>query len=106
MKYFFVKLVVPRPDFRTTMTEAEGQIMGAHQAFMAECAERGFAIAYGPVADPAGDFGAGFWAVPDDVDLQAVVENDPAIKAQAGFSREIYPMPALVYGKARQAQSA
>jgi len=31
---------------------------------MAEMHQRGWAIAYGPVADAAGDYGAGFWACP------------------------------------------
>lgn len=101
VQYFFVRLVVPRADFRATMTDAERAIMRDHQAFMAGCAERGWAVAYGPVADPAGDFGAGFWSVPDDVDFPALVASDPAIQAKAGFRSEILPMPALVTGAVR-----
>jgi hypothetical protein len=106
MKYFFVKLLTPRPDFRMTMTDAERAIMGAHQAYMAEMHQRGWAIAYGPVADATGDYGAGFWAVPDDVDLTSVIANDPAIRANAGFGNEVHPMPALVFREVEEVQSA
>ena len=100
MKYYFIKLLPPRPDFMQTMTEAERAIMGAHQAYWRPLAEKGWAVAYGPVADPQGGFGAGFWALPDDQDALALANDDPAIKAAAGFRVEIAPMPALVVGSA------
>jgi len=61
---------------------------GAHQAYMAEMHQRGWVIAYGPVAGAAGDYGAGFWAVPGDVDLTSVITNEPAIRANAGFGND------------------
>ena len=82
-----------------TMTDAERAIMGAHLACMAKMHQRGRAVAYGPVADAAGGYGAGFWAVPDDVDLTSVITNEPAICANAGFGNEVHPMPALVFRK-------
>jgi uncharacterized protein len=102
MKYFFLKLIPPRPDFIETMTDAERAIMGAHSAYWVEFAEKGWAVAYCPVADKNGGYGAGFWSLPDDVDPGPITANDPAIKANAGFRYEISPMPALVIGKTRQ----
>jgi hypothetical protein len=55
----------PRPNLRMIVTDAE-RASWAHQAYLAEMHQRGWAIAYGPVADAAGDYGAGFWEVPDD----------------------------------------
>jgi len=56
-------------------------------------------VAYGPVASPQGGYGAGFWALPDDVDPQPVSDNDPVMKVDVGFRYEIDPMPALIRGK-------
>ena len=102
MKYYFIKLMPPRADFMQTMGDTELAIMRAHQAYWRVFADKGWAVAYGPVADPAGGFGAGFWALPDDVDPVPLTNDDPAIKANAGFRYEIAPMPALVMGKSIQ----
>jgi hypothetical protein len=102
VKYYFIKLVPPRADFMQTMTGAELAIMGAHQAYMRIFADKGWAVAYGPVADPAGAFGAGFWALPDDQDPAAIANDDPAIKGNAGLRYEIAPMPALVISRVAQ----
>jgi hypothetical protein len=85
-----------------TMTDPERAIMGAHQSYWRTFADKGWAVAYGPVADPAGGFGAGFWALPDERDPVALINDDPAIKADAGFRFEIAPMPVLVMGKSIQ----
>ena len=105
MKYYFVKLLPPRADFMQTMSDAERAIMGAHQVYWRMFADKGWAVAYGPVADPAGGFGAGFWALPDEIDLAALLKDDPVIKANAGFRNEIAPMPALVIGKSGPSQT-
>jgi uncharacterized protein YciI len=105
MKYFFLKLLPPRLDFMQTMDDAEKAIMYAHRSYWAELAEKGWAVAYGPVMGEHGGFGAGFWALPAEVAPEALATNDPAIKANVGFRYEISPMPALVLGKVVQAPS-
>jgi hypothetical protein len=99
MKYFFLKLLPPRPDFMQTMTDAERDIMREHAAYWKGFAEKGWAVAYGPVAAENGGFGAGFWALPDEVDPKPIADHDPTMKADVGFKYEIHPMPALVHGK-------
>lgn len=101
MKYFFLKLLPPRVDFMQTMTNSERAVMRDHSVYWQGFAEKGWAVAYGPVASPDGGFGAGFWALPDDVDPKAITDGDPVMKAGVGFRYEISPMPALVVGKAR-----
>jgi len=98
MAYFYSRLIPPRPDFATTTTEAERQLMQQHSKYMARFAAEGWAVAYGPVLDPAGHFGACFWDLPADVDLYALLEADPAVVARSGFRVEAYPMAALVVG--------
>ncbi|MGD0095089.1 MAG: hypothetical protein ABSB60_01245 [Terracidiphilus sp.] len=100
MKHFFLKLTPPRTDFMWTTTEQEKEIMQAHAAYWKSIAEKGWAVAYGPVAAETGGFGAGFWTLPDDVDPRPVADADPAILANVGFQCEIHPMPALILGKA------
>lgn len=106
MKYFFLKLVPPRPDFMQTMDDGEKAIMYLHRSYWGEFAEKGWAVAYGPVMSEQGGFGAGFWALPAGVDPEPLTKNDPAIKANVGFRYEISPMPALVLGKAVRVPSA
>ncbi|HEY4085890.1 MAG TPA: hypothetical protein VGM43_08130 [Bryobacteraceae bacterium] len=100
MKYFFLKLISPRPDFMWTMTDAERGIMQQHSEYWRGFAEKGWAVAYGPVAAPSGGFGAGFWQLPEGVDPKPLTDDDPAMKANVGFQYEIHPMPGLVIGKA------
>ncbi|HVW72587.1 MAG TPA: hypothetical protein VHC39_03030 [Rhizomicrobium sp.] len=102
MKFVFMKLMPPRADFMQSMTPEELGLMRAHQAYWAGFAQKGWAVAYGPVADPSGGYGAGFWALPDDQDPQALADGDPVIQARQGFRYDIFPMPALVIGKAAQ----
>jgi hypothetical protein len=99
MRCFFVKLIPPRSDFMQTMSGAERALMMQHQAYWRQFAEKGWAIAYGPVADERGGYGAGFWRLPDDVDPRSLMNEDPTIKADAGFRYEVHPMPALAIGK-------
>ena len=100
MKYYFLKLIPPRADFMQTMTQEELGLMRAHRAYWAGFAEKGWAVAYGPVADPSVGYGAGFWALPDDQDARTLVDGDPVIRAGRGFRCDIFPMLGLVISKA------
>ncbi len=96
MKYYFCKLHAPRPTFAQTMTPAEGKLMAEHGAYL-----RTFpgAVAFGPVADPAGFYGVGIWELPDEADIKAICDGDPTIKSGLGFRYEIHPMPQVVIRK-------
>ena len=96
MKFYYAKLHGPRPDFAQTMTAAEMKLMQEHGAYLRGFAQKRWAVAFGPVADPGGAFGVGLWQVPDEVDVTALCAADPVIKSGSGFRYEIHPMPALV----------
>lgn len=96
MKYYFLKLLPPRPTFMQDMTAAEIQLMQQHGAYWAGLLARGYAVGFGPVADPAGSFGMGLLELPEDVDPASLAEGDPVIQAKAGFRTEIFPMPRAV----------
>jgi hypothetical protein len=57
MGYFLYKLTPHRPGFGTDLTEHEAAIMGRHVEYWQPLAEAGTAVAFGPVADPAGLWG-------------------------------------------------
>ena len=54
---------------------------------------KGYAVTFGMVAHPDGGFGVGILEIPDDVNVADLTNADPTIKANAGFSYDIAPMP-------------
>jgi len=99
MKYFFAKLHPPRPTFVHDMSPAEAQLMADHAAYLGQFSARGWAVAYGPVADPGGMYGVAIWELPDGEDIQAICAADPTSKSGLGFRYEIHPMPRAVVRK-------
>ena len=96
MQYFFLKLIPPRPTFQQDMTESERAIMLQHVAYWTELAERGVAVAFGPVADPSGGYGIGIVELDGDADVYDLEKNDPTVKSGLGFRYEILRMPQAV----------
>jgi uncharacterized protein len=101
MKYFFCKLVPPRPTFAQDMTPQEAKVMGDHMAYWTDLAEKGTAIVFGPVADPDGVWGLGVLAVEEEKDVQFLTANDPVMKSELRATYKILPMPNVVIGKKR-----
>ena len=96
MKCYYARLHAPRADFAQTMTPDELRLMQEHAAYLRTFAQKRWAVAFGPVADPKGAFGVGLWELPDDADLTAICAADPVVKSGRGFRYEIHPMPSLV----------
>lgn len=95
-RHYLCRLIPPRPSFAADMSEAERRIMGEHVAYWTALADRGVALAFGPVADPAGGWGVGILAVADEAALERLRSDDPAIRAGIGFRYESLPMPRVV----------
>jgi hypothetical protein len=93
MRHFLFKLIPPRPTFPLDMSEAEGAIMQEHFAYWSGLIAGRMAVAYGPVMDPGGTYGIAVIEIDDEAAAKALGTNDPAIKAQAGFSFELHAMP-------------
>jgi uncharacterized protein YndB with AHSA1/START domain len=94
--YYLCKLLPPRPSFPADMTEAEAKIMQAHVGYWTELLHKGVAVAFGPVLDPQGAWGAGLVGVQAEDELRALQAQDPAIRAGAGFRYEAHPMPGAI----------
>jgi len=95
MRYYLYKLIPPRPSFAADMTDTEGAIMTDHIAYWTRQRDLGFAVGFGPVADPAGSWGVAIVEAETDDAAQRLRANDPAVSSGLATA-EIYPMPAAV----------
>jgi uncharacterized protein YciI len=96
MKYFFCKLIPPRPLFGADLSEVEMAAMQEHVAYWSKAMEQGKVIAFGPVADPKGFWGAAIVQVDSEAEFEDLTAKDPAIQAGLGFQRETYAMPQIM----------
>ena len=102
MNHFLYKLIPPRPTFDQDMSENEGAIMGRHVAYWQELAERGTAIVFGPVSDPAGAWGLAVVEAETKEEVRALGDVDPAVAS--GLARfEICSMPGAITAHAQAA---
>lgn len=97
MRYFFCKLIPPRSSFMSDITPAETRLMQEHGQYWRGLMSEGNVVAFGPVADPNGPFGIAVVRLADGADVRLLTDSDPVIKANAGFSFEIFPMPQAVH---------
>lgn len=97
MAYFLYRLNPPRKTFFQDITPGERQLMGEHSAYWKMLMEKGVAIAFGPVANPADPHGICILHAEGRPQVETLGAGDPCIESNRGFSFEIYPMPALVH---------
>lgn len=91
-KYFVLYLIPPRPDFVQSMSDEERGIMTQHVAYWKEWLDKGVALVFGPVFDPAATYGIGIVAVETEEQLRSIIKNDPATAIN---KYEYYPMRAV-----------
>jgi uncharacterized protein YciI len=102
MNHFVYKLIPPRPTFNRDMSEAEAATMGRHVAYWQELVDRGTAIVFGPVSDPAGAWGLAVVEAETNEQVRTLGDADPAVVSRlARF--EICPMPGAIVAPARAA---
>jgi uncharacterized protein len=92
---YVFRLLPPRPDFRTTMTEDERSAMVSHVRYWADLMDRGKVVAFGPVDDEE-PYGIGIITVEDAAEAEALRAGDPAVRSPHGFRCELAPMARLV----------
>jgi uncharacterized protein len=93
--YFAYRLVPPRPSFAEDMSEDEAAIMGEHAGYWQALLERGTAIVFGPVADPAGSWGLAVVEADREEDVRALAADDPAVRSGLAHA-EVYAMPGAI----------
>ncbi len=95
-RFVFCRLVPPRPSFAMDMSAEERAAMQRHVGYWTALLERGTAIVFGPVADPAGPWGLGVIRLRAGESAADVVDADPAIQAGIGLRYETLPMLSAV----------
>lgn len=73
--------------------------MQQHTAYWTAEMHHGTAIAFGPVLDPKGTYGVCLLRLDESADPHELANNDPVIKANAGFRYELHDMPRLMHVK-------
>lgn len=94
-RFFFVRLIPPRPSFASDMSPDERAAMQAHVVYWRAQLAAGNAVAFGPVADPKGAWGLGLVRAADEAGVAAFGSRDPALE-QIGMRYEVLPMLQLV----------
>jgi uncharacterized protein YciI len=95
VSFFVFRFVPHRPDLPASMTEAEAATMAEHVAYWQALADRGIAVVFGPVADPAGAWGVAIVEVASEAEAFAIRADDPVVHADLG-PVEIHPMPVAI----------
>jgi uncharacterized protein YndB with AHSA1/START domain len=93
---FLCRLIPPRPSFAQDMSPEERAMMGEHASYWRDLIEKRVAVAFGPVADPAGFWGMALIVVSDEAEARRVTDADPAIRANRGLHYQILPLASAV----------
>jgi uncharacterized protein len=90
--HFVYKLIPPRATFAADMSEAEAGIMAQHIGYWRGLTDRGTAIVFGPVADPAGVWGLAVVKAESAEDVYALGIEDPAVRSEMS-TFQVFAMP-------------
>ena len=100
MNHFAYRLIGPRPTFGPgDMSDDEAAVMEEHAAYWFPLVERGTALVYGPVLDPAGTFGLAVVQAETEADVEAIRAEDPAVRSGL-CTALIHPMLAITAASA------
>jgi uncharacterized protein len=89
---FAYRFVSHKPDLPVSMTEHEAAVMREHVAYWKVLLDKGTAVAFGPVLDPAGAWGIAIVEADSPAEVEAIRAGDPVIRENLG-KIDIYPMP-------------
>jgi uncharacterized protein len=94
-KYFFLKLIPPRPSFFFDITDDERKIMAEHGHYWRKLMEQGIVHVFGPVIDPKGPWGLGIVEAINEDEVRSFTADDPALKSGL-TTLEIFPINAIL----------
>lgn len=95
MTCYACKFVSYKPDLPVSMTEHEAAVMREHVAYWRKLLDKGMAVAFGPVADPAGAWGIAIVEADSEDEVLAIRAGDPVIREDLG-TVEVYPTPGAI----------
>jgi uncharacterized protein YndB with AHSA1/START domain/uncharacterized protein YciI len=87
--HFFARLIPPRQDFPTTMTEREQRVMGEHFAYLQRLTMEKTVVMAGPCMEPV--FGAVVISAKSHEAATDIMKNDPSVLAGVN-TFEIQPL--------------
>ena len=96
-QYFYIRLIPPRPTFASDMNADERAMMQQHVGYFRGLFDQGKVLIFGPVLDPADNFGMGVLEVRDISEAQELLANDPTVLA--GMNK--FTIAPMVVGAAR-----
>lgn len=91
VQHFVYKLTPPRPTFAFDQTPDEAQVMADHVEYWRGLLDRGIAVAFGPVLDPAGGWGLAVAEVENAEQAEQLRAEDPVTRAGIA-TLEVHPM--------------
>jgi uncharacterized protein len=94
---FFIRLIPPRPTFASDMNADERALMQQHVGYFRGLFDQGKVLIFGPVLDPADNFGMGVLEVDDLAEAERCMTQDPSVLA--GMNR--FRISPMVVGAAR-----
>lgn len=92
---FAYRFVSHKPDLPVSMTEHEAAVMTEHVAYWRDLLDKGTAVAFGPVLDPAGAWGIAVVEVESEDEVRAIRAGDPVIREDLG-TIDVHPMPGAI----------
>jgi uncharacterized protein YciI len=101
-QHFYVRLIPPRPTFAGDMSADERALMQQHVVYFRGLFEQGKVLIFGPVLDPADNFGMAVLEVGDMAEAELLLAQDPT--AIAGLNR--FRISPMVVGAARAKEQA
>ncbi len=87
-----LRLIPPRGDFASTMTDNERAVMGRHVTYWMGHVDAGVALIFSLVADPAGDWGMAVVQTDSLAQVTELENADPVVFEGVG-RYEVLPLP-------------
>lgn len=96
MEFYYYRLTPPRPTFNSDMNEDEKNLIKTHASFWIKLVTAKTAVIFGPVFASGAVFGVAIFRAESHEAAKALVQKDPALTANLGFSHELHAMMATV----------
>ena len=84
MATFVFRLIGPRPNFASDMSDDERDVMGRHAVHWQPYIDSGQMVFFGPVLDLTGSWGLGVIEVDNEEEIVAFAAADPVVTTGTG----------------------
>jgi hypothetical protein len=104
VNWYLYKLIPPRGNFASTMSEDELTAMTSHWHYWGRYVAEGRVLIFSPVADPAGDWGLAIVGGESVEEINALGSQDPAVTSKVA-TFEVLPLPSPITSEPSPASS-